>query len=355
MKTGRTIAELAKELDRQQETQKDYLAPAGRLAMTGTGAMPMLLGLNGSSYPIQPWAHGQIAEHGKIPKAYYDRMLTEAPDLLATNVNTWFQRAPAAKKMVRTLDGFVRAFLSNRYRRLDNVDLARTALPILAEKNCEVRSCEVTDRRLYIKATLPAMQSEVKTLRQVGDVVEAGIVISNSEVGAGAVKVEPLVFVLRCTNGLIAPDSSLRRYHIGRGADFDDIREMLTDQTKKADDQAFWLKVRDIVRGAFDADLFNALVSRMNEAAGERIESGKLPDVVEMATDRTGLREKDGESILRHLIEGGDLTRWGLCQAITRTANDEEDYEQATALERAGGVVLELKREDWDIISRAKN
>jgi hypothetical protein len=130
---------------------------------------------------------------------------------------------------------------------------------------------------------------------------------------------------------------------------------MLTDQTKKADDQAFWLKVRDIVRGAFDADLFNALVSRMNEAAGERIESGKLPDVVEMATDRTGLREKDGESILRHLIEGGDLTRWGLCQAITRTANDEEDYEQATALERAGGVVLELKREDWDIISRAKN
>ena len=35
--------------------------------------------------------------------------------------------------MVRTLDGQVRAVLSDRYRRLDNYDLAENVLPILQQ------------------------------------------------------------------------------------------------------------------------------------------------------------------------------------------------------------------------------
>jgi hypothetical protein len=35
--------------------------------------------------------------------------------------------------MLRTLDGQVRAVLSDRYRRLDNFDLAESVLPILQQ------------------------------------------------------------------------------------------------------------------------------------------------------------------------------------------------------------------------------
>jgi hypothetical protein len=42
------------------------------------------------TYPIQPYAHSQIAQHLGIPMAYYDRMRQEAPQLLADNANHWF-------------------------------------------------------------------------------------------------------------------------------------------------------------------------------------------------------------------------------------------------------------------------
>ena len=59
-------------------------------------------------------------------------MRSDAPALLAHNVNHWFKTQPA-ERMVRTLDGKARAFLSNRYRRLDNFDLLHAVMPVLAE------------------------------------------------------------------------------------------------------------------------------------------------------------------------------------------------------------------------------
>ena len=53
-------------------------------------------------------AHRQIGTHLKIPAAYYDRMQAQNPDLLAQNVNTWFEQEPS-RRLVRTLGGTARA------------------------------------------------------------------------------------------------------------------------------------------------------------------------------------------------------------------------------------------------------
>jgi uncharacterized protein (TIGR00255 family) len=50
-------------------------------------------------------------------------MLQEDPELLAANVNNWFHDQPQ-RRMVRTLDGKARAFLSDSYRTIDNLDVA---------------------------------------------------------------------------------------------------------------------------------------------------------------------------------------------------------------------------------------
>ena len=42
--------------------------------------------------------------------------------------------------------------------------------------------------------------------------------ISNSEVGLGAVSIQPLVYRLVCTNGMIVNDMGERRHHVGRQA-----------------------------------------------------------------------------------------------------------------------------------------
>lgn len=359
MNKGRSLQNIAAELERQITTRKDYVAVQGALEMRmgssddGKRDVPVIAGLNGSALEPTKWGHQQIASTLGVPKPYYDRMLEEAPGLLCDNVTTWLEKAPTDKRLVRTLDGKIRGWLSSKYRPLDNYNMAEAVLPTLQEKGCQVMSAELTETRMYIKAILPSLEMTVNTSRQKGDIVQAGIVISNSEVGAGAVRVEPLVFRLVCLNGMIAPDSALRKYHVGKGADVDGVRELLTDETKRIDDQAFWLKVRDVVRGAFNQDLFAALVSRIEDAAQDRI-TADLPKVIEVVQERLALPQSAGQSIMRNLIEGGDLSRWGLVNAITSTANDEPDYEFATALERAGGKVLELPIQEWDRLAKVE-
>lgn len=65
-----------------------------------------------------------------------------------------------------------------------------------------IASCEVTEGNLYLKVINKAIRAEVKP----GDVVQAGFVVSNSEVGLGSLRVEPLVYRLVCSNGLIVND-----------------------------------------------------------------------------------------------------------------------------------------------------
>lgn len=99
-------------------------------------------------------------------------------------------------------------------------------------------------------------------------------------------------------------------------------------------------------------DVFEKIVSRLREAAGERIE-GKVEEVVEVTAKRFGYSDSTAQGVLRHLIEGGDLSRYGLMNAITRQSQDEDDYDLASRMEADGGTVIELPRSDWREIAEA--
>jgi hypothetical protein len=345
MKLGRSLQDLAIELDRQAKTKRDYLAhtQAIRMEPAQDGAV-LLQGINGGM-ALRPIAHGQIASSLAIPKPYYDRMLSDAPDLLASNVNRWLHAQPA-RKLVRTLDNSVRAFLSDSYRPLDNFDLAEAALPKLSSLACRVVSCEVTESRFYLKAVTDRIAGEVKK----GDVIQAGLVISNSEVGHGSLRVEALDYRLVCTNGVVR-ESAIRKAHLGRsnGRGYDaieDAREYFRDETRKADDKAFFLKVQDAVGAMFDEQRFNARIEQYREASERRIEADPV-QVVEKTADRLALAETERSSVLKHLVQGADLSAWGLANAVTRTAEDARDYDRASELEAIGAEVIELAPHEW--------
>ncbi len=307
MKTGKTLSELAIELERQSETKKDYIASTESLEMTDTGEMT-LEGDTRQEFEIADHAHTQIAARLDIPAKYYQRMRSQAPELLAANVNGWFQQKPE-RRMVRTLDGQMRAFLSERYRRLDNFDLASAVLPVLKEmgEGLKIVSTELTESKMYIKVINERLELEVKQ----GDVVQAGMVISNSEVGLGSLKVEPLIYRLICTNGMIAQDYSQKRYHVGRNAESGEAYELFRDETIKADDRAFFLKVQDTVRAAVDITKFSTIVERMREATEQKIEGNPVKSV-ELLTKSFGYNGEESSGILQHLIQGGDLSAYGL-------------------------------------------
>lgn len=347
MKTGKTLTELAQELERRAASKVDVVAATTQFRMTNDAKLEFaeeINGLGSDDLEVNDIAHSQIAGRLDIPVKYYNRMLGKNKELLATNVNNWLEDS-AEKRLIRTLDGRVRAFLSDRYQRIENEQIANMVLPILLDSDqVRVESTEITESRMYIKAVFPRIQSEVRK----GDIVQSGIAISNSEVGQGSVKIEPLVFRLVCLNGMIVNDASLNARHVGgRISKEENLFEILSDEAIKADDTAIMLKVRDVVRASFDEVRFGKIVDKMRAATEDRL-TGDVPEAVKVLAKKYSLNEFEGDSILRHLIEGADLSRYGLLNAVTRTAQDVESYDRSTDLETLGGSILNMTRTSWN-------
>jgi len=342
MKTGKTLTELAQELDRQQNSKRDFVVDTRKIEMESTSQVSelMLQGADVSDLTVNDNAHNQIGSRLKIPAVYYNRLRKEHPQLLDQNVNGLFQAQPE-QRMVRTLDGKARAFLSNRYQPLDNYDLAQAVLPILATvPDMKIESCEMTESRMYIKAIFPRIEAEVSK----GDVVQSGIVISNSEIGMGSLKVEPLIFRLVCLNGMISADYSQRKYHVGRAKE--ENMDIYTNETIAADNKATWLKMQDTVKAAIDTAKFEMIVEAMRKSKSMIIEAAPM-DVVERVQKTFQFNDDERDGILTHLLTGGDLTGYGLLNAITRTAQDVDSYDRSTDMERIGGQIITLNTTEW--------
>ncbi len=346
MKQGRNLTELAQEIERQANAKRDFVADSRLLYMEPvSNNLEIALSEATESFPMTRHATRQMAEWAKIPMPYFDRMPNE---LRAVNVNHWLKEAPA-KRLCRVLDDNLRAFMSDRYLVMDNYDIAQVVLPILmAVPDMQIVSCEITPQRMYIKALFPRIEGEVKR----GDPVQSGVVISNSEIGMGGLKIEPLVFRLACLNGMIS-SYALNKYHLGRAiGDENSARELFADDTLKADDEALWLKVRDTVKASVEQAGFDKILEDMRRTTEMEIKDDPV-EVVERVQKRFTLTEDERGGVLRHLISGGDLTAYGLLNAITRTSQDIEDYDRATEFERMGGQIIELNRSQWSEIADA--
>ena len=321
MKVGLSLQEMAAEIERQSRLKEDYLVDTQTLQMEPFDAGVYLHMRDNGAEIVEPLeigriAHRQLGTHLKIPAAYYDRMLTSYPELLAQNVNAWFRREPV-RRMIRTMGGTARAFLSSRYRRIDNLEVARAVLPIIGEmQGVHFESCQITDSRMYLKVVNTRLQAEVTP----GDVVQAGIIISNSEVGQGSVSVQPLVYRLVCSNGMVVNDAQTRRNHVGRVNDAAENFLLYSDETLAADDRAFLLKLQDTVRAAVDEARFSQVVGLMQSAKEAVMDSKDIPGVVRLASREFHITDDESTGVLQHLIEGKDLTLYGLWNRINQMA-----------------------------------
>ena len=346
MKHGRTVPELAVEIDRQFKAKKDFLINTNQIqahviGSKDAGGTDFQLGfaLKGADYftgALTNNGHNQLGSYLNIPAKYYDMMRLDSSELLAYNVKHWLERQ-SDRRTIRTMDGNIRAILSDKYRRLDNYDLANHVLPMLQEAQASIESCEITENKLYIKAITHKVQAEVK----VGDVVSAGVLISNSETGHGSLSVKPLVYRLVCRNGAVADKYAMKKYHVGRVSEMEQIE--FSNDTLNAEDKAFWLKCRDLVKHSLNDVTFKKIVAEMHEATTLKIE--KPEHAIELATKRFDFGVGEQSDILKHLIEGGDLTSWGLGNAVTRMAQDVESYDRSTELESIG---FEIMGQSWN-------
>jgi len=357
MKKGKSLNELADELTRQRESKQDFIGDTSLMEMDSSSRLSLD---QQGSFEMNHVAHRQLGSHLGIDARYYDRMLHSAPELLRENVNHWLHDEPSPQ-MVRTMDGVARAFLSNSYRCLDNYDLAEVVLPALMKSGAVVQSCDITDTKLYIKATLPDIREEIKRPGVewgVGHnpihVLQPGVVISNSEVGMGALSVYPAIHTIHCSNLAVFRDAGSRRHHTGRKHEVDGIvAELISDRTKLLEDAAIFSKMEDVVNGALGGNVFTKLCDSVR-ASLECDITGDPVKSIEMVAKKSQLTKDESSGVLKHLISGGDISKYGLSNAITRFAqHDEITYDRASELEQLGATIIQLPQSQWRDIARA--
>ena len=352
MKTMYTLSQLAGMLDANANAMADYIVPISSIAMTSQTQLAVA-GVDGPPRDLTAIGHQQLGETLSIPKPYYDLIRSSDPGLLATNVNRRIATKPHERKLVRSLRGEYRAFLSDRYQRIDNKEVAEVVLNVLAGvSGVRVQSSAITESRLHIKAVTYEVTAEVRGSREVGDTIAAGVYISNSEVGMGSVSIKPFIERLVCKNGMVRDDGKLRANHVGRRAD-ESIEGLLSDSTRRLEDEVVLRKVRDVLKHAFDAASLQNFADKLSGTTQRQIE-GDVNGAIQILGPSFGLQVGEQQSVLRRLIEGGDLSQWGLANAITRTAEDVESYDRATELESIGYRLVDLSPSGWDKISRAK-
>lgn len=336
-----SVQQFAEEVGRREKVKQDYLLPSGKFNMiSDTG-----FAWQGQEYLINDYAHRQVASKIGIPKTYYDAM-SVIPDLRSQNVNSWlgfFDQNEDKQFLVRTLDGNVRAFLSDRYKPIDNWFILNAILPVVQEFGNDVRvaSNSITDTKMYVQIVKRDLQVEIAK----GDIVQAGVIITNSEVGAGRVNIESMVWRLLCTNGMIG-SSLLRKNHAGRKiGESESDYDIYANDTIKAELKAYRLRIRDIFRNAFTMAAFSQVTDKIKEAVGDKIV--KPTKTIENVTKRFSLPESDKDKIVENMAFENNFTRWGAINGITAIAKFLDDRDCQYDYERIGNQLLEVSPREW--------
>lgn len=348
MKIGKTLQELATSVAETRNLSRDYRVAQSALFMDDTG----ILNTTGSTrLSIKPnrLFHSQMAEKLAIPFRYYERMQSEAPVLLKDNVNEWLRKDSSDKRLIRTLAPSVagetqltgRAFLGNGYKPLDNFDMMEALLPPLMGSGLRVASSEVTETKLYLQLATEKISGRVGDPK-LNDIVQLGLAVSNSEVGAGALSIQVLIYRLKCLNGLILPEDcalpGFRKVHVGGGLLKDD--SSFRDETRRLTDAAIWAQARDMITAAVNQTTLDTVLDRLNGIAAVKLDNPEK--AVELVSKKFDLAESESNGVMRNLIAGGDVSQWGLLNAVTALAHDCPNYDRTVEIEAIGGKIAGL-------------
>lgn len=369
-----TLSRLLEKVRDDSARKEDYIAPTHDLQKTTDDhGNPQIVveqrgGVPTKFFNVNDVAFGQIAGHAGIDVRTARRLQSGYSAEFDGLINAIWQKEPAVR-MLRTHAGLaltdggvgtLRAFVSDKFKTFDHVNLLQSALPQLMDSDArfQVVNAEVTDKRLYLR-----LKSLVHTGdgAGVGDVMANGIGLQNSEVGAGSVSVYQIAWTLACLNGMQTQNKT-RSSHITSGRDADDWG-LLSDQAKDADNRALELKIRDLVRVYSSRDAFDDVLQKMRDAAADVIDGHAVDktDVVLNLGAVMKLTKKETDDVLNGLLDTigqsgyereKPLSRATLINAVTAVSH-KADADDVDMWQQRGGQLLDMRPADWQRVAVA--
>jgi hypothetical protein len=381
-------------LTEQHAQQLDMVVPAskirargGRLVITGAdGDVPPVLGDEGFTYADGVYDMTDTADKGlaaklDIPLKALRDWHANRPDIWDMLVNRLLhggtvrrdgeetiypadERSFLIRTFVTPTRRVIRAWLSNGYKIVDNLDMLLAVLDGVREAEVEVEvDADLTDRRMYVRLVAPGVSVVADALLAgyrspfaspdiqragraaqaysggTGNVhaLNAGLYIKNSEVGDGGYSLTPRAVFPVCANGLTVTADAIGGIHLGsRQADGVIVA---SEDTREKELALIKAQVRDAVQQFMHPDYLERTIARVQEQMGVAVAA---PDEhVRAVAKKLSFSQEQADGILRHFILGGQVTSGGVMQAVTSYAQTVSDADVAAELEEMALDVLE--------------
>jgi hypothetical protein len=320
---------------------QDSLAKGGGLTFTQNDNK-LVVGWNDreglKQHSIHRHALGQMATTIDMPMKFVDSLVDQksewSRDLLAHNLNTIYHERHAKKQnLIRSVNGEVRGFLSDSYRRLDSRPIIEAFATEVKNKGAVPYAGVVTDTKIAIQAIMPQVFNPFE-----GEVLAYGISLENSDFGNGALSVRAYLLRIWCDNMAIT-EESMRQIHLGKRLDESTV---YSAKTYELDSRTTVSALRDVMRTQLDARSLEQRVAQVRESAAKGVTADQAKAQLRKLLGK-GEAEKAAEAFesndVLNLPEGN--TTWRLSNAISWIANAKDVApERKLELGRIAGEVL---------------
>jgi hypothetical protein len=318
---GRTFADVYQSvMQRSGEMLPDQVVHVADLRMTPEGNITLPGAL---CYRLNPWARKGLAT---MLGLNWTRWFAQASgEEQAEEVNRRFQRTPGEKKIRAwtdrdgQADGIARAFLAPSFTPIDDARVMERMHTMLKGLMDEYRFTNVvfTDSTTHYTA----VHSEAFDLD--GELLYPGFHLRNSEVGASALSLDDHWMRLVCLNGLMVRVGGKRAlYRTHRAIEDDQLAAALVIAVGRLPERwaacFAWMQSARKITVPHPDDAIAAILG----------DSAEVPKALLEEAQRVVLRD-------------GDLTRFGVVQAITLVAHQtNKDPDVRFAMERLAGDYL---------------
>jgi len=337
MKKGHNIKEMLQKVNDDAKYKKDFVVNLKELTVKESDSTFPAVQVLEKDEALQLTDHSlnQLCGRLEIGTQYINKCLPVSQSLVAHNLNFWISNNKDRDLMLRTYENWhktknVRAILSNRYKIIDAHHVLNPALNKMMDLGAEFKYSHYDGDRLNVTATLPKLEGEV----QKDDIVQGGITITNSEIGNGGLLIQPFIYRLVCTNGMVAP-SLLNRFfqrHVGK---------IIIHPEKDTQWVSIIDKMQKQIELVSNPEVFQENLQKLKGAICESISSHQIVEV----TKRHGITDYERKEIferLSHYVSDTFTTsKYDFANAITNIANsDDRSDDRARFLQELGGLII---------------
>jgi len=329
----------------------DYVVPVEKMSFTNehvsTGEV-LLYGIADRYLSFNQFSAGQLAEKMGVPMAYLKFLMFGVPwqrELACEVLNSHAQNISRERVLVREIEGTVRGFLSDHYKRLNSKEIYLAFLNAVAGTDMKLVSAYSGEIKGYLEVIDPNIVSIPTEKNGIVHIVY-GAQLRNSDFGAGALEMRAFKMQAHCLNGWVS-ESILREIHLGKRLP-DNL--VLSEETYKYD---------TLTKAGIVKDAMQVLINPENRLveANQIQQAGKvLVDVDREIKQLPKIGMQEGEIkefqkvMFRNDPEDGVLgepTLWKMAQAIGVVARDLENEDRKRDLQAVAGKIISRAPKVW--------